>query len=219
MSRSETKQNHTKKHESSQIKNLVIINQSARILREGKPVEETMLQLCHFLPKAWQSAENVAVRIKYRNKKYVTPGFKKTSWGLAEEFRTQNNFKGAIEIFYQRKLSKSNDDTFTEQEQHLLKTLSNLLQNYFNKSQSSNMEEKSPLTNVDKEKSDKSDHIINRKLLQKFLYKQDSERDIYHDLMPFKVREILLVANLYEAFSLEKEGQFTDQIFGPFQTS
>ena len=70
MSRSKIKSNHTEKQESSQIKSLVIINQSARILREGKPVEETMLQLCHFLPQALQSPEKAFVRILYKNNKY-----------------------------------------------------------------------------------------------------------------------------------------------------
>ncbi|MEZ5000984.1 MAG: hypothetical protein R2744_11650 [Bacteroidales bacterium] len=33
--------------------------------------------------------------------------------------------------------------------------------------------------------------------------------------MPFKVREILLVANLYDAYSIEGE-EFTDHIFGEY---
>ncbi|NSW45983.1 MAG: pyruvate, phosphate dikinase [Bacteroidales bacterium] len=34
--------------------------------------------------------------------------------------------------------------------------------------------------------------------------------------MPFKVKEILLVANLYDAFSIEKEGRFTEHILGEY---
>ena len=41
-------------------------------------------------------------------------------------------------------------------------------------------------------------------------------RDLYHDLMPFKVREILLVANLYDAYSIEKEGRFSEHVLGEF---
>ncbi|OFX46177.1 MAG: pyruvate, phosphate dikinase [Bacteroidetes bacterium GWC2_33_15] len=37
-----------------------------------------------------------------------------------------------------------------------------------------------------------------------------------HDLMPFKVKEILLIANLYDAYSIEKEGRFTDHILGEY---
>ncbi|MBK6963362.1 MAG: pyruvate, phosphate dikinase [Bacteroidales bacterium] len=55
-----------------------------------------------------------------------------------------------------------------------------------------------------------------RQLLQKFLNKNNYDRDVYHDLMPFKVREILLVANLYDAYSIEKEGRFSEHVLGEY---
>ena len=45
-------------------------------------------------------------------------------------------------------------------------------------------------------------------------YKSDDE--IYHDLMQFRVREILLVATIYDAFILEQEGKLTELIFGEY---
>ncbi|MCK4549945.1 MAG: response regulator, partial [Candidatus Krumholzibacteria bacterium] len=45
-------------------------------------------------------------------------------------------------------------------------------------------------------------------------YKSDNE--IYHDLMQFRVREILLVATIYDAFILEQEGKLTELIFGEY---
>jgi hypothetical protein len=42
------------------------------------------------------------------------------------------------------------------------------------------------------------------------------ERDIFHDLMCYRVREILLVASLYDAFILESDGALSDQIYGEF---
>jgi len=53
-------------------------------------------------------------------------------------------------------------------------------------------------------------------LLQRFLNKNNYDRDIYHDLMPFKVGEILLIANLYDAYIIEKEGHFSEQIMGEY---
>lgn len=55
-----------------------------------------------------------------------------------------------------------------------------------------------------------------QQLLYHFLQNQNAERDVYHDLMPFKVKEILLIATLYDAFSIEREGRFVDEIFGEF---
>ena len=35
----------------------------------------------------------------------------------------------------------------------------------------------------------------------------------FHDLMPFRVREVLLVSSPYDAFILEEDGQLTEQVF------
>ena len=45
-------------------------------------------------------------------------------------------------------------------------------------------------------------------------HKTDSE--IYNDLMQFKVRNILLVASLYDAFILEMEGRLNEEIYGEY---
>ena len=45
-------------------------------------------------------------------------------------------------------------------------------------------------------------------------YKYDNE--IFHDLMNYKVRELLLVATVYDAFSLEQDGLLSEKIFGEY---
>ncbi|MDD4032179.1 MAG: PEP/pyruvate-binding domain-containing protein [Bacteroidales bacterium] len=57
--------------------------------------------------------------------------------------------------------------------------------------------------------------IRSRQLLQRFLNNQNANLDILYDLMPWRVREILLVATLYDTFCIEKEGRFTQHILGP----
>jgi len=55
----------------------------------------------------------------------------------------------------------------------------------------------------------------NEELLQVFKkYKSDSE--IFHDLMRFKVRELLLVATIYDAYALEQDGLLAEKIFGEY---
>jgi len=51
-------------------------------------------------------------------------------------------------------------------------------------------------------------------LLEDFLRKKNSDRDIYHNLMQFKVKEILLVSTLYDAYILENEDRFFEQSMG-----
>ncbi|QZE15880.1 pyruvate, phosphate dikinase [Halosquirtibacter laminarini] len=49
------------------------------------------------------------------------------------------------------------------------------------------------------------------------IYKrQKSDRDIFQELMPTKVKEILVVATVYDAYSIVREGQFSDKIFGEY---
>jgi hypothetical protein len=52
--------------------------------------------------------------------------------------------------------------------------------------------------------------------LIQFMRKYKSNLEIYHDLMPYRVREILLIATVYDAFILEQEGQLTERIFGEY---
>ena len=46
--------------------------------------------------------------------------------------------------------------------------------------------------------------------------KRKTDRDIFHELMPFKVKEVLLVATIYDSYSIVREGQIFDKIFGDF---
>ena len=49
------------------------------------------------------------------------------------------------------------------------------------------------------------------------LYKhKKKDRDIFQGLMPFKITEILLVANYYDAYTIEREGQLSDKISGEY---
>lgn len=72
-----------------------------------------------------------------------------------------------------------------------------------------------------------SEHCFDRTLTDKLatmgkieihkIYKRKkSDRDIFQELMPFKIKEILLIANYYDAYTIEREGQFTDKIAGEY---
>jgi len=55
-----------------------------------------------------------------------------------------------------------------------------------------------------------------RERLSELVKKYKTDNDIYHDLMQFRVREILLVATIYDAFILEEEDKLTEKIFGEY---
>lgn len=46
--------------------------------------------------------------------------------------------------------------------------------------------------------------------------RQRRERNIYHDLMRFRVREVLLVGSLFDSFIVESDGVLTEQIYGEY---
>jgi len=49
------------------------------------------------------------------------------------------------------------------------------------------------------------------------IYKRrKTDRDIFQELMPNKVKEVLLFATLYDSYAIEREGQFSDKIFGEY---
>ena len=52
--------------------------------------------------------------------------------------------------------------------------------------------------------------------LSQIYNRQRTDRDIFQELMAFKVREVLLVANHYDAYSIVREGRFFDKIFGEY---
>ena len=59
------------------------------------------------------------------------------------------------------------------------------------------------------------DKLENIPLSSVYKYRK-SDRDIFEELMPTKVKEVLLIATLYDSYSIVKEGQFSDKIYGEF---
>ncbi|MGW8178577.1 MAG: PEP/pyruvate-binding domain-containing protein, partial [bacterium] len=119
----------------------------------------------------------------------------------------------AIEVFYTRKFPDKDEGPFLKEEHDLLRNISGLITRYINglKAREFIAAEES-VTTTGGEKADTSSRV----LLQEFLDRHNAERDVFHDLMPFMVKEILLVASLYDAYSIEGEGRFSDHMLGEY---
>ncbi len=52
--------------------------------------------------------------------------------------------------------------------------------------------------------------------LNQIYKRKKSDQDIFAELMEFKVKEVLLIANYYDAYSIIREGRFFDRIYGEF---
>ena len=199
------------------LKELSAINQTTNILRAGKPVEEALHQICMILPTAWQFPEYAACRIKYGKIEITTQNFNETRWCQRQLFETIDNQVGSIEIYYLKAFPLAFEGPFLEEERYLIINLANLITGYLNSVKGKAILRKSGYADEKGRKpGSEQETRASRKLLQTFLNRMNYNRDLYHDLMPFKVREILLVANLYDAYSIEKEGRFSEHVLGEF---
>jgi hypothetical protein len=199
------------------LKELTAINQTTAILRTGKPIEEALHQICLILPKAWQYPEYTVGLIRYGNVEVKTPAFRETEWSQKQDFETIDNQRGYILICYLKAFPQSFEGPFLEEERHLIVNLANIITGYLDSVKGKAILRKTSQKDSLEPKPEQPVPVrYSRKLLQTFLNRTNYNRDLYHDLMPFKVREILLVANLYDAYSIEKEGRFSEHVLGEF---
>lgn len=199
------------------LKELAAINRTTQIIKEAKTVEDALRQICMIMPPAWQYPEYTAVRIMYDGKDYTSSDFKATKWVQRQKFETIENKVGYIEVYYLRKFPDLDEGPFLLEERHLIENLANMITGYINSSLARTMIK--PKAQPAGIRRDEDRHIISsRQLLQLFLNKSNQDRDIYHDLMPFKVKEILLVSTLYDAYSIEREGRFSEHVLGEYYT-
>lgn len=198
------------------LKELGAINQTINIVNQGRPVEETLYQICLLLPHAWQFPDTTVARIIYDGQKYVSPGFVETQWSQIQCFDTIDNKFGTIEVNYVVEHSEAFEGPFLKEEKDLIVNIANIISGYINSLTGKEIIEKTGSSKITDIPLVLQEEKLSKKLLQKFLNKQNSDRDIYHDLMRFKVKEILLVSNLYDAFSIERERRSSDHILGEY---
>ncbi len=200
------------------LKELGAINQTTQILKQDRPLDLMFQEICKVLPSAWHYPEDTVARIKYgKITVYSSSKFHKTDWCQKKSFETIDGREGLIEIFYLSKHPDIDEGPFMMEERDLINNLSSLISGYLNTYIGKELLQKTATQKKEEEPSPERSHAaMSRQLLQKFLVKHNSDRDIYHDLMQYKVREILLVANLYDAYIIEQEGRFFEQVRGEY---
>jgi hypothetical protein len=195
------------------VKELACINQTTSVLKQGRTIEDSLQQIVLLLPAAWQYPEYTMARIKFNEKVFESADFRITKWRMAQEFFTIDKEKGTIEIFYASQFKDEDEGPFLKEERDLVQNIASLLTGYINSFKARDIIRQTLIPSID---DDEIKNVSSRKLLQKFLDRHNAERDVFHDLMPFSVREILLIANLYDAYSIEGEGRFSDHILGEY---
>ncbi len=195
------------------LKELECINRATAIIKERKPLDETLTYLVLGLPGAFQYPDHASARISYHGHEYTTPHFAETAWRLSATCETLTATV-AVEIFYSHQFMPQDEGPFLREERELLERFTGLLRGYLNSREAAARQTALPGATASGEEPAAGSSV--RVLLQQFLDRHTAERDLFHDLQPFKVKEILLVASLYDAYSIEGEGRFSDYMLGDY---
>ena len=204
-------------HENTErLKELRAINQTTLIIDEGKTVDETLMEICSILPKSWQYPKYTVSRILFEGKSYSSPNFMETSWIQRENFVTIDNKKGTIEIVYLKQFPKEDEGPFLIEERNLLMNIARLISGYLNNYKGREIIHRKgiPVQVIHPSDDFRNSLIKNKKPLQLYFNQQAIDKYIYLDMMKYKIKHILFVATLYDAFTLESEDSFFEKFMG-----
>ncbi len=201
---------------SERLKELNAINRVSSIINKGLSTRDTMQLIAHTIPFSLQYPEVACARICYENKTYVSDDdFCETPWSLKESFVTLDNKKGSLEVYYTEEKPSAHDGPFLKEECQLLGNLAQLVCGYLN-----NYKGRDLYNNIPRQSSTATSEDFRKALtktkrpLQLFFNKQSLEKYVYLDMMKYKVKNILFVATLYDAFILENDDSFFEQFMG-----
>lgn len=196
---------------------LACLNEITSLLKERNSSDQLFEQVANILPSYFQYSTYTFIHIHFDGKDFYSGPQKKAKSSLKERFRTLQNKIGFIDVQYFENFEELEHGTFLESEHLLLEKVVSRIEGYLNSMEARDKNEiEGDYVTIPSEAYFPDQSIANKQLLQRYLNRSNYARDIYHDLMPFKVKEILLIANLYDAFSIEKEGRFSEQVLGKF---
>lgn len=198
------------------LKELNAINHTSAIIAKGESIDNTFNKICAAIPKSWQYPEHAVAAIKFEGKVYTSKHFKETIWVQRENFVTFDNNKGVIEIYYLEEMPEGCNGPFLKEERQLLVNLAKLISGYLNNYKGREIFNKSQVKEIAGHNSEeyRKSLVRNKQPLQLFFNKQILDKYIYLDMMKYKVKDILFVATLYDAFILENEDSFFEQFMG-----
>ncbi len=197
---------------------LEVINKIEQITRENRGVSETLSRIVDIFPQYIgyiKGNQKSFIRIIYNGVEYKTSGSETVSFCKQSYFKTIAGNKVFLQYCESKKQNGESVDSRSEHK-YFISTLITLLTRYLNQVERKNIAQQLQQNLSENNKDNFKSDIISSKFLQKFLNKNTYNRDIYHDLTPFKVREILLISSLYDAYAIEREGRFTEHMLGQY---
>lgn len=191
---------------------LEIISKINNTVDQHKDLDSTLNQVVENLQVCENFPEPSSFRIIFDRKEFKTKGFSEKCHYQERSFKTSAGKIGHIQLCTVQEYADMSPEKQSEQF-YFLNTLVSTLLRFLNDAENA-YKHKSLFGSEDEEGFEGS---FSSAFLQKFLNKHTYNRDIFHDLMPFKVKEILLISSLYDAYAIEREGRFSEHMLGQYR--
>ncbi len=198
------------------VKELSVINQTTCIIKHGREVDYTLQEICRLLPSAMQYSDYCCARIRFEGKEYTTDNFEATHRTIKEQFVTIDSNKGEIEVFYTQDFPREDEGPFLIDERKLLVNVARLVTGFVDDAKGREIMHKTAgiFQSEKREENYRRSLVNNRKPLQTYFNRQMIDKYIYMDMMKYKIKHVLFVATLYDAFILENEDSFFEKFLG-----
>jgi len=191
---------------------LEILNKINALIRQNRSLEETLLMIVKALASRKDLTYFNFYRIVFDDKEYSVNNSNGVPKSGEISFQTKSGKTACL--LYSDVKGIHSDNLSDEEHDYILKSIMNTLKRYLNSMESVGKNRLMPVRGNKQIRVQKD--IISSKFLQRFLNKNTYTRDVYHDLMPFKVKDILLISSLYDAYAIERDGRFTEHMLGQY---
>ena len=186
------------------------------LITQVKPIEETMQQTCELVLQSLDFPQYAQVRITFDGVVYESLAQTQAMSSVRQNFITFDNNTGSIEVLF---VHECMDNPADETLGQYVNIVASLIGGYLNDAKGRLLSMNSGVTHthlnqrtgiyrraLQKKTQQPLQRLLNRHILDKY---------IYLDMMKNKVREILFVATLYDAYNLEKDDSFFEKFMGP----
>ena len=196
-------------------KELSGINSVSEIISKELSIKDALQQIINTIPASWQYPDVTCARVIYEDLTLTSDNFAESEWCCTENFITLDNKKGCIQIYYKEARPDEYEGPFLKEELQLLKNVAKLVRGYINNYKGRelyNTKTRAAATAVNEDF--RKTLTTDKQPLQLFFNKQILEKYVYLDMMKYKIKNILFVATLYDAFTLEVDDSFFEQFMG-----
>jgi DNA-binding CsgD family transcriptional regulator len=88
--------------------------------RHGTSIDHLLQGTVDLLPPAWQFPQNTCARIRFDEKRTESPGFQETRYRQSADIVVLGKKSGTVEVFYTRKMPRSDEGPFLKEERALI---------------------------------------------------------------------------------------------------